>query len=60
MRMKSPRIEIPTGQNWSCHGCTDWCRHHLLVPLSAEDVARSVGKDCFTTDGNRKKWAAKP
>jgi lysine-N-methylase len=38
--MKSSRLRMPSGQNWSCHGCTDCCRHHLVVPLSAAEAAR--------------------
>jgi lysine-N-methylase len=38
--VKSSAIEIPTLQNWSCHGCTDCCRGALLIKISAEEKAR--------------------
>jgi lysine-N-methylase len=38
--MTPARLEIPAGQNWSCHGCTDCCRNHLVVPLSAAERER--------------------
>jgi len=49
--MKPSHINLNTGQNWSCHGCTDCCRHHLLVPLSSEDKARIVQQGWSTADG---------
>lgn len=38
--MTPSQLELPTGQNWSCHGCTDCCRNHLVVPLSAAEKER--------------------
>ncbi|HEV2693879.1 MAG TPA: YkgJ family cysteine cluster protein [Verrucomicrobiae bacterium] len=38
--MKPARIDTPTNQNWSCHGCSDCCRGHLLVGISAEEKER--------------------
>lgn len=49
--MKSARIEIPANQNWSCHGCTDCCRNHLLVPLSAEEKERIDKQGWTSADG---------
>ncbi|MDR3458181.1 MAG: YkgJ family cysteine cluster protein [Verrucomicrobiae bacterium] len=49
--MKSPIIEMPTGQNWSCHGCTDCCRGHLLVAVSAEEKARIERQGWTSADG---------
>ncbi len=27
---------LPAGQNWSCHRCTDCCRHHVIEISAAE------------------------
>ena len=37
--MKLPRIEIPSLQNWSCHGCSDCCRGQLLITVTPEERA---------------------
>jgi lysine-N-methylase len=31
---------MPSGQNWSCHSCSDCCRGRLLVPVSPEEKER--------------------
>ena len=31
---------MPTGQNWSCHGCSDCCRGGLLITVLPEDKRR--------------------
>ena len=49
--MKPSRLDIPTGQNWRCHGCTDCCRNHLLVPLSAEDKVRIESQGWSAAEG---------
>lgn len=49
--MKSPRIELPTIQNWSCHGCSDCCRNQLLVVLSPEEQQRIKAQEWTPTDG---------
>jgi lysine-N-methylase len=49
--MKSLRIEIPPIQNWSCHGCTDCCRNHLLVQLLPEDKQRIEKQGWTPADG---------
>ena len=49
--MKASRLEFPTGQNWSCHGCTDCCRHHLFVPLSAAEKERLEQQNWTAADG---------
>ncbi len=38
--MKSLPIEIPTLQNWSCHGCGDCCRGRLLIAVTPEEKSR--------------------
>ncbi len=49
--MKSPRIEIPTIQNWSCHGCSDCCRGELLITLSPEEKQRIQKQNWTVADG---------
>ena len=49
--MKSLRVEIPPIQNWSCHGCTDCCRNHLLVQLLPEDKQRIEKQGWTKADG---------
>ena len=49
--MKSLRVEIPPIQNWSCHGCTDCCRNHLLVQLLPEDKQRIEKQGWTRADG---------
>lgn len=50
-RMKPSRLEIPAAQNWSCHACTDCCRHHLVVPLSAQERERLEKQGWTQADG---------
>ena len=49
--MKSFRIETPSFQNWSCHGCTDCCRGRLLVGISAEEKRRIEAQSWSKADG---------
>jgi lysine-N-methylase len=49
--MKLMRVEIPPIQNWSCHGCTDCCRNHLLVQLLPEDQQRIEKQGWAVADG---------
>ena len=49
--MKATRIEMPAGQNWSCHSCTDCCRNHLFVPLSVEEKERIEKQGWTAADG---------
>ena len=49
--MTSARLELPAGQNWSCHGCTDCCRNHRVVPLSAVEKERIEGQGWTAADG---------
>ena len=49
--MKLPRIEIPTLQNWSCHGCSDCCRGQLLIAVSPEEKLRIEKQNWTAADG---------
>jgi len=49
--MTPSRLELPAGQNWSCHGCTDCCRNHLVVPLSEAEKKRLEGQGWTRADG---------
>jgi lysine-N-methylase len=49
--MKPSRIEMPTGQNWSCHGCSDCCRGGLLITLQPEDKRRIERQNWTLSDG---------
>jgi len=49
--MKSPRIELPAGQNWNCRGCTDCCRHSPFVILSEADRDRLLQQGWTRADG---------
>lgn len=48
--MKSSLV-TPPFQNWSCHGCTDCCRHHMLVELSPAEKRRIEGQVWGRADG---------
>lgn len=48
--MKQPRIDTPTVQNWSCHGCTDCCRGQL-VHVSTEEKTRLEKQGWTEADG---------
>lgn len=45
------RIETPTFQNWSCHGCTNCCRGRLLIELSAAENERIQAQGWTEADG---------
>jgi lysine-N-methylase len=49
--MKSSRFELPAGQNWSCHGCSDCCRGQLLIVLSAEEKQRIEQQNWTAVEG---------
>lgn len=49
--MKSFRIEAPSIQNWSCHGCTACCRGSLLIELSEAEKKRIEGQGWVEADG---------
>lgn len=49
--MKPSRLEFPTGQNWSCHGCSDCCRGGLLITLLPEDKRRIEQQGWTLADG---------
>ncbi len=49
--MKSFRIEIPTIQNWSCHGCTDCCRNQLLIKITPDEKQRLEQQGWTRADG---------
>src|SRR3984885_4016691 len=49
--MKSFRIETPSVQNWSCHGCTACCRGAMMIELSDEEKRRIEGQNWTQTDG---------
>ncbi|MGA3181180.1 MAG: YkgJ family cysteine cluster protein [Verrucomicrobiota bacterium] len=49
--MKSFRIETPSIQNWSCHGCTACCRGFLLIELSDQEKQRIQGQRWAKADG---------
>jgi lysine-N-methylase len=48
--MKSFRIETPSLQNWSCHGCTACCRF-MMIELSDEEKRRIEGQGWTQADG---------
>ena len=49
--MKPFRIEIPAGQNWSCHGCGACCRGMFLVRITAAEKARIEQQNWTPADG---------
>jgi len=49
--MKLPRVEIPTLQSWSCHGCSDCCRGQLLISVSPEEKSRIEKQHWIKADG---------
>ncbi len=49
--MKALPIEIPTLQNWSCHGCSDCCRGQLLISLTPEEKQRIEKQKWTAADG---------
>ena len=49
--MKSFRIESPSFQNWSCHGCTECCRGEMLIELSAEEKQRLEAQEWSAAHG---------
>ena len=49
--MKLPRIEMPVGQNWSCHGCSECCRGQFLITLSTSEKARIEQQGWTQADG---------
>src|SRR5580658_10681590 len=49
--MKPFRIEAPSIQNWSCHGCTHCCRGFMFIELSKEERQRIEGQGWSTKEG---------
>jgi len=49
--MKSFRIETPSIQNWSCHGCTACCRGGMMIELSDEEKRRIEKQGWTKADG---------
>lgn len=49
--MKSSRLEIPAGQNWSCHSCGVCCHNHMVVPLAREEKERIEAQGWTPADG---------
>jgi lysine-N-methylase len=49
--MKPSHFAMPSGQNWSCHGCTDCCRGRLLITLLPEDRLRIEKQNWTAADG---------
>ena len=49
--MKWSAIEIPAGQNWSCHGCSDCCRGALLIKITVEEKERIDKQNWKAADG---------
>ena len=49
--MKLPALEAPSGQNWSCHGCSNCCRGGLLITLDSSDRKRIVDQKWTSADG---------
>jgi len=49
--MKLSRLEMPAGQNWSCHGCSDCCRGQLLITLSTEEKQRIEQQNWTAAEG---------
>ncbi len=49
--MKLPSLEAPSGQNWSCHGCSNCCRGGLLITLDGADRQRIVDQKWTPAEG---------
>ncbi|MFO1488552.1 MAG: YkgJ family cysteine cluster protein, partial [Verrucomicrobiota bacterium] len=49
--MKTPRLEIPALQHWSCHGCSDCCRGSLLITVTPEEKSRIEKQNWTSADG---------
>jgi lysine-N-methylase len=49
--MKPSSFVMPTGQNWSCHSCSDCCRGGLLITLLPEDKRRIEQQGWTLADG---------
>ncbi len=49
--MKLPSIDAPSGQNWSCHGCSNCCRGGLLIVLTAADRQRILDQKWTLAEG---------
>ena len=49
--MKISNLEMPVGQNWSCHGCSDCCRSGMAITLSPEDRKRIEQQGWTKADG---------
>jgi lysine-N-methylase len=49
--MKISRLEVPAGQNWSCHSCSDCCRSGMAIPLYPEDRKKIERQGWTKADG---------
>lgn len=49
--MKISNLELPVGQNWSCHGCSNCCRSGMAIPLYPEDRQRIDRQAWTKADG---------
>ena len=49
--MKLPALEAPSGQNWSCNGCSNCCRGGLLITLDSADRQRILDQKWTAADG---------
>lgn len=49
--MKLSRLEMPAGQNWSCHSCGDCCRGRLSITVTAEEKQRIEQQGWTAADG---------
>lgn len=49
--MNAPRIKLPAGQNWSCHGCSQCCRGGQLVTVTAAEMQRIEQQQWTAADG---------
>lgn len=43
-------LTLPTTQNWSCHNCSDCCRHHA-IEISPEERQRILSQRWSAADG---------
>ena len=49
--MNSAQLEVPAGQNWSCHGCSQCCRSGMAIPLYPADRQRLDQQRWTKADG---------
>lgn len=49
--MNLPRLKLPAGQNWSCHGCSQCCRGGLLISVTPAEKQRIEQQGWTAADG---------